>query len=410
MTSTIDSGGPRTGYSSVLNYTILATASRAVTEAIAPAVLVSALATGHSALEGAVILAGVTGLAAVGGPFIGATLDRVRHPGRVVSAAIVVLATGVALLAWLMPHAPLWALLVIASAGGIAQPALTGGLSSQLPSLVSPQQLHRAYGVDAATYNIGAVAGPPLAAGAVILGPTGPLIFTLALLGVALFMRPFVPFPTRSEPGIRHSLVRDVTTGFKGLFSTPSLAGVTLMNTIGFVGQAGFLVGVPLLVMIQQDSLAHSGWVFGALAIGGLLASVWITFRPLKNLDLTVVVTTVVVALALVALSFTPSFTITLILAFIIGLADGPLLAATFSIRSREAAPEIRSVVFTTAASIKTSFYALAAAGLGAVAHFGVGYVFGIGALLQVIALLSAWITMSYMKRHQATGARAATT
>ena len=403
MASSIDTGAQRTGSSSVLPYTVMATASRAVTEAIAPAVLVSALATGHSAVEGAVILAGVTGLAAVGGPFIGATLDRVRHPGRVVSTAIVVLAIGVALLAWLMPHAPLWALLIIASAGGIAQPALTGGLSSQLPSLVRPQQLHRAYGLDAATYNIGAVAGPPLAAASVIEGPTGPLIFTFALLVVALLVRPFVPFPTRDEPGVRHSLVRDVTTGFKGLFSTPSLAGVTLINTIGFVGQAGFLVGIPLLVLAQQNSLAHSGWAFGALAIGGVLGSAWITFRPLKNLDRTVVATTVVVAIALVVLTFSPSFTVTLIAAFVIGVADGPLLAATFSVRSREAAPEIRSVVFTTAASIKTSLYAVAAAALGAVSHLGVGYVFGIGALLQVVALVSAWITMSYLQRHQST-------
>ena len=175
MPSPSDTGSQTAGTSSVLAYATMATASRAVTEAIAPAVLVSALATGHSAGQGAIILAGVTGLAAVGGPFIGATLDRVRHPGRVVSIAIIVLAGGVGLLAWLMPHAPLLALLVIASIGGMAQPALTGGLSSQLPSLVRPDQLTRAYGIDAATYNIGAIAGPPLAAASVVIGPVGPL-------------------------------------------------------------------------------------------------------------------------------------------------------------------------------------------------------------------------------------------
>ena len=379
----------------------MATASRAVTEAIAPAVLIAALATGHTAAEGAIILAGVTGLAALGGPFIGATLDRVRHPGRVVSIAIVVLAVGVGLLAWLMPHAPLWALLIIASIGGIAQPALTGGLSSQIPGLVRPNQLTRAYGIDAATYNIGAAAGPPLAAASVIVGPVGPLVFTFGLLLIALAVRPFVPFPTRSEPGIRHSLVRDVTTGFKGLFSTPSLAGATLINTIGFVGQAGFLVGVPLLVLEQQDSLAHTGWVFGAFAIGGLMSSAWITLRPLTHLDRITVLTTITIGLALLTLTFSPSFLVTLCAAFVIGLANGPLLAATFAIRSRESAPHIRSVVFTTAASIKTSLYALAAAALGAVSGHGAGFLFGIAALLQVVALVSAKITMSTMSSRQ---------
>jgi len=397
MSSTSDTGSQTAGTSSVLAYATMATASRAVTEAIAPAVLVSALATGHSAGQGAIILAGVTGLAAVGGPFIGATLDRVRHPGRVVSIAIIVLAGGVGLLAWLMPHAPLLALLVIASIGGMAQPALTGGLSSQLPSLVRPDQLTRAYGIDAATYNIGAIAGPPLAAASVIIGPVGPLVFTFGLLLVALAMRPFVPFPTRTEPGIRHSLVRDVTTGFNGLFSTPSLASATLINTIGFLGQAGFLVGVPLLVILQQGSLAHSGWVFGASAIGGVLSSAWIAYRPLKHLDEIIVATTIVVGLALITLAFSPSFFVTILAAFVIGVADGPLLAATFAVRSREAAPEIRSVVFTTAASIKTSLYAIAAAVLGAVSDHGVGFVFGIAAIIQVIALICAKVTTTAM-------------
>jgi len=397
MSSTSDTGSQTAGTSSVLAYATMATASRAVTEALAPAVLVSALATGHSAGQGAIILAGVTGLAAVGGPFIGATLDRVRHPGRVVSIAIIVLAGGVGLLAWLMPHAPLLALLVIASIGGMAQPALTGGLSSQLPSLVRPDQLTRAYGIDAATYNIGAIAGPPLAAASVIIGPVGPLVFTFGLLLVALAMRPFVPFPTRTEPGIRHSLVRDVTTGFNGLFSTPSLASATLINTIGFLGQAGFLVGVPLLVILQQGSLAHSGWVFGASAIGGVLSSAWIAYRPLKHLDEIIVATTVVVGLALITLAFSPSFFVTILAAFVIGVADGPLLAATFAVRSREAAPEIRSVVFTTAASIKTSLYAIAAAALGAVSDHGVGFVFGIAAIIQVIALICAKVTTTAM-------------
>lgn len=385
--------------SRIVPYAILAAASRAVTEAIAPAVLVAALATGHSAAEGAIILAGVTGLAAVGGPFIGATLDRVRHPGRVISLAIIVLGIGVALLAFLMPHAALWLLFVIASIGGMAQPALTGGLSSQLPSLVPSNQLTRAYGIDAATYNIGAIAGPPLAAAAVLISPVGPLIFTFALLVVALLVRPFVPFPTRAEPGIRHSLVRDVTTGFAGLFSTPSLAGATLINTIGFVGQAGFLVGVPLLVLAQQDSLAHSGWVFGAAAVGGVLSSAWIIVRPMKNLDRIIVVTTAIAGLSLLVLAFSPSFAITLLTAFVLGAADGPLLAATFAIRTREADPQIRSVVFTTAASLKTSLYALAAAAFGAMSGLGLDMVFGIAALLNLIALVSARITMSMMTR-----------
>ena len=154
---------------------------------------------------------------------------------------------------------------------------------------------------------------------------------------------------------------------------------------------------MPLLVILQQGSLAHSGWVFGASAIGGVLSSAWIAYRPLKHLDEIIVATTVIVGLALITLAFSPSFVVTILAAFVIGVADGPLLAATFAVRSREAAPEIRSVVFTTAASIKTSLYAIAAAILGAVSDHGVGLVFGIAAIIQVIALVCAKVTTTAM-------------
>jgi MFS family permease len=143
--------------------------------------------------------------------------------------------------------------------------------------------------------------------------------------------------------------------------------------------------------------------VFAALAVGGVIGSVWITYRPLTHIDRTLVITTLVVFVSLVAMTFSPSFLATLVAAFFVGLADGPLLAATFAVRSREAAPAIRSVVFTTAASIKTSLYALAAVGFGAISDHGVSLIFATGALLQIIAVASGKLVAAGVERNTRT-------
>jgi hypothetical protein len=61
-------------------------------------------------------------------------------------------------------------------------------------------------------------------------------------------------------------------------------------------------------------------------------------------------------------------------------------------VRTREAAPEVRSQVFTTGASLRTSVFAAATAVFGAVIGVGVAPLLLVGALLQVVAVgAAAW-------------------
>ena len=328
--------------SDVGSYAVVATAARSATEAVGPALLLAALASHRVEGDGAALVAAFIGLAALAGPLVGALLDRTTRPGRVIGGALILMATAVAGLAILVPRAPLWALLLIAAAGGLAYPALTGGLTSQLPSIVTGPRLDQAYGIDAATYNVGAIVGPPAAAAALVLGSTGPILFLLVLLLVALLLSPRIPFPVRAEAGVRHSFRRDLAAGFAGLVNTPSLAYATVLTTVGFAGQAAFLV-----TQAQTGSLAKSGLVFGAAAAGGLLTTLWVTRRPLRNLDRGLSITTAGIGLGMLVLAFSPSFGITLLAAAMFGGFEGPLMTALFRIRSREADPTVRSAVST---------------------------------------------------------------
>ena len=376
--------------SDVGSYAVVATAARSATEAVGPALLLAALASHRVEGDGAALVAAFIGLAALAGPLVGALLDRTTRPGRVIGGALILMATAVAGLAILVPRAPLWALLLIAAAGGLAYPALTGGLTSQLPSIVTGPRLDQAYGIDAATYNVGAIVGPPAAAAALVLGSTGPILFLLVLLLVALLLSPRIPFPVRAEAGVRHSFRRDLAAGFAGLVSTPSLAYATVLTTVGFAGQAAFLVVVPLQTQAQTGSLAKSGLVFGAAAAGGLLTTLWVTRRPLRNLDRGLSITTAGIGLGMLVLAFSPSFGVTLLAAAMFGGFEGPLMTALFRIRSREADPSVRSAVFTTAASLRTTSYAGTMAVFGALLALGTRPLLLIGVGMQVLAFIAA--------------------
>jgi MFS family permease len=371
----------------VAPYAAFAVTSRAATEALGPALLLAALASARPESDGALVVAGFTGLAALSGPFVGALLDRVARPGLVIGLATGTLVAVMAGMALLIPSAALGILIGAAAVGGFAHPALTGGLTSLLPSVVRPDVLDRAYAVDAATYNIGAIVGPPLAAAAVVIGSTGPVVFTGALLLVALLVLPRVPFAQRDAAAPPPPLLAQLTTGFVGLASTPSLARTTLVTTLGFAGQAAFLVAVPLITLEQTGSLAASGLVFGAAAVGGVLATLWLARRPLRHPDRAITVTTFGVAVSLAVLAVTAAFPVTLAAAFTLGACDGPMLTAMFRIRTREAAPEIRSQVFTTAASLRTSAYAATTAALGLVIGLGPTTLLLVGVALHLLAL-----------------------
>ncbi|HET7900665.1 MAG TPA: hypothetical protein VFL59_05715, partial [Candidatus Nanopelagicales bacterium] len=70
---------------------------------------------------------------------------------------------------------------------------------------------------------------------------------------------------------------------------------------------------------------------------------------------------------------------------------EGPLLTALFRIRTREADPAVRSAVFTTAASLRTTAYAGMTAAFGALLGLGTTRLLMLGVAMQVLAFLAAW-------------------
>ncbi len=79
----------------------------------------------------------------VAAPLVGVLVDRARRPGWVLASAVLLFAGSLLSTALLLGHAPLWLVFVLLLLGGCCGPAITGGLTSQLPALVGERALPR---------------------------------------------------------------------------------------------------------------------------------------------------------------------------------------------------------------------------------------------------------------------------
>jgi len=367
----------------LLPYGLLTVLTRTATEAAAPAVLLAAAGTGRSAADGALLVGAMGVSAIVTGPLVGLRLDRSARPMRVVAVAMVVMGLAFAGLR-LTIGGSLTVLLLVAAVGGLGQPALTGGWTAQLPSLVDPARLRAGYSLDAATYSVGAMVGPALAAAVIVVAPEAPLLVVPLLLAVPLVLLPLLPTPTRPEHQRARATLRD---GVRAMTGIPPLRANVVLTTLAIAGQASFVVCAPTLALQRAGTLTFAGTFLSVMAVGGLAGSLaisrWQVSRPGRlNMYLVAVVA---VSMAVIGLVHDP--VTTLVAAAVAGAADGVLTAAIFLVRDRDAPAAVRGQVFTIGASLRGTSFALAAAAYAPLAAHP-GPAFAVGTAVEVIALV----------------------
>ncbi len=378
----------------LLPYATAATIARSATEAIPPAVLLVAVATGSSAANGALLLSCYVAAGALAGPFVGAALDRTSRPKRALGAAMGLLAASLVGVALGLGHFPFWLLAILAGLAGLGQPAPTSGWTAQLPRIVSERSISGAYALDSATYNIGMIAGPGLAGVAILLGKREPLLVPVALICIAIVVLAFVPIAPLDTSQKRENA--SIRRGFTVMMRQPLLLRSSITSTLGLAGQAALVVAAPDISSRFSGDLNAVGPLFVALAIGGLLSSLYLARRPMAEPDRWVAIGTAIIGLGFVLLAFANSLALTFAAAFVVGLGDGPMFTATLRIRAREAPIEVRSQVFATAASFRVGSYALALAGLGALLHDGIRTVLLAGAAVAAAAVFLGWLSTAW--------------
>ena len=136
---------------------------------------------------GSALLASVTIAGAAGGPVFGALLDRSRRPERLLAGTLAGYALGIVAVQAAAGQLPMPAVVTIALAAGLFNPAVAGGWTAQLPGLVTEDELPRGSALDAMTYSAASLAGPALAAVvAAGFGARAAVLTAAALVAVAV--------------------------------------------------------------------------------------------------------------------------------------------------------------------------------------------------------------------------------
>jgi MFS family permease len=136
----------RTGTRGLQRYLITAVLVRLADEGARVGLVLLALERTKSAAVGGLLVAVLLVPQVVAAPAIGLLTDRARQPRWVLTISVAGFAASLAAVAFLLGRVPLPVVVAILLLGGCCGPSLTGGLTSQLPTLISESSLPRAFG------------------------------------------------------------------------------------------------------------------------------------------------------------------------------------------------------------------------------------------------------------------------
>jgi Transmembrane secretion effector len=279
-------------------------------------------------------------------------------------------------------HVSNWLLAALALLAGATGPVLTGGYSSMVPLVIAPTAVARGNALDSASYGLGGIAGPAVVSA--VAGGFGVTAGFAALVGVAVAGLPLVlaaPMPVppaladaapadRAPPDApapaRESLLAAIADGLRVLRRSRELLAVTAATTAGQFFQGPLPVLLPLLAIALGRPASGGGWLLTAFSAGALLGAL-ASSRLIARWSTRVVLIGSLTGLAAVflLLAVTPSFPAGVAVAAVAGVADGPSLAATLTVRQGSVPADRYAQVISTTASFKIAAYSAGSAAAG---------------------------------------------
>jgi MFS family permease len=317
-------------------------AARIATQMFAVLLVLFVLETHHSAeLSGVVVVCSqVPGI--IVSPIAGALLDRGSRVGLMrldyLFASTCIAAIGTLSLLHILPT---FVLLLVVSASSITAPLSRVGGKSLYPMMVPRQLWDRSNAADSGVFVVANVLGPGVAGVAVaVVGPREALLLpAIVMLVAAVLLIGFVV--PESRPAATISLLSDARAAIGYVWRNRVLrmlsGTVTLFNVCGGV----LTVAIPFIVLRGLHGGSTTvGLLFAAMGGGGFLAGLLTgrfgTEKREKRLLATSCMTT---AGAFGLLAFDRHEIVLVALVAVIGIANGPLTVAMFSLRQRATDP-----------------------------------------------------------------------
>lgn len=365
---------------------------------LAIAMVLFTLSTYHSApLAGLVTFAGLVPGILVS-PIAGALLDR-HGRVRLVQLDFVVALVSLALIAGLSMAGmlPAWLLIAIAAVSSLTAPLSTTGLRSLFPLLVPSHLWERVNAVDSNGYVVATIIGPPLAAGLVgLAGGAATLLLVAALYGLAALVLIGSADP-QTDTASTGRLFLDAWQGVTYTWSNRTLRGIA--GGISVINLAfGMTTIVIPLIVLERLGLPESvvGLVFAVQGIFGLVAASAAGRIDTRGRERPMFLWPMAISAGSLCLLLVPVAGILPLLLFsaIIGLANGPLDIALFTLRQRRTDPAWMGRAFAVSMSLNFAGFPIgsAVAGVLAATSIDAAVVFGIVAAIAGTLIAATWI------------------
>lgn len=368
-----------------------AVAARTGDEMSGPALMLAGFALTGSTIDASLLLAGITVSAAVGGPVLGAFLDRAGRPGRLLAGALILYAAGLGMILVGLDRLPFAVTILIAVLTGLLGPALSGGWTAQLPRVTPGDHLSRANALDAMTFSVASLAGPALAGGvAETLGAPTAVVVSVVLIALALPAAWMLPARLgRALEARTTSMVGDLTAGMRVIVGRSALARATLTSVISCVAQGMLTACIPLLGERVLGGAGRGAVLLSCVAISALVADAVLARFPRSVAPDTIIWASALVQAVALTLAVWGQPVVLIVAVLIAGIGEGPQLAALFAVRYREAPEHLHGQIFTTGASLKITGFALGAAAGGRAVTWSLPGALAMAASVAVLAALA---------------------
>lgn len=329
-------------------------------------------------------------------PLAGALLDR-HGRTRLVILDYVVAAGACIAIAALASNGRLSAplLLLIATCNGLTWPLSTSGLRSLLPLIVPRPLWERANAVDSNGYVIATLIGPP-AAGALVAFAGGPLALAVvgavfALAAVVMVGMPDPRTPYESTGG----LLADAWAGVRYVFRNRTLRALAVAASLWNVGGGILQILVPVLLIDRlHESPAVVGLVWAVSGVTGLVAALFVGRIDSRGREKWLIVWPLVGSAAVFAtLLAPPQLWLIVVVLAVVGLLNGPMDVAMFTIRQRRTDPAWMGRAFAVSMALNFAGFPLGSALGGLLVNRSVELAVLLGAGSALLAALGArWL------------------
>jgi MFS family permease len=331
-------------------------------------------------------------------PITGALLDR--H-GRVrlmlldltVGTLTLLVIVGLAASGRLWP--PL--LLALVLVGSLTFTFSATGPRSLFPLIVPRQMWDRVNAVDSGMYALTAVLGPALAGGLVALfSAWAALLVTSATWALAAVALIGIPDPIGANAASR-SIWRDAREGVLYVIRrNATLRGLALAISLSNAGFGILAVALPVLVLSRlHGNPAQVGQTWAALGVASLVTALLVGRMNSEGREkLMLAAGMLVPAIAFVVMAYTNSLAVVIVAMLAIGLANGPLDIALFSIRQRRTDPAWFGRAFAVSMSVNYVGVPVGAAISGPLIGVSLRAAFLLAALIAALAAVSAVVAI----------------